>query len=42
VSPAAASKSRTVKGKTVLKLDGKKHKLPRADLGRLARAVTSS
>ena len=34
--------ARTVKGKTVLKVDGKKRKLPRADLVRLARGVTSS
>ena len=30
--------ARTVKGKTVLKVEGKKRKLPRADLGPLARA----
>jgi len=34
--------ARTVNGKTVLKVGGKKRKLPHADLGRLARAVTSS
>ena len=34
--------ARIVKGKTVLKVDGKKRKLPRADLGTLARAVTSA
>ena len=31
--------ARTVKGKTVLTVDGEKHKLPRADLVRLARAL---
>jgi Ca2+-binding RTX toxin-like protein len=34
--------ARTVNGKTVLKVDGKKRKLPHADLRRLARAATSS
>jgi Ca2+-binding RTX toxin-like protein len=34
--------ARTVKGKTVLVVDGEKHKLPRADLARIARAATSS
>jgi len=34
--------ARVVKGKAVLKVDGKKRKLPRADLGTLARAVTSA
>jgi Ca2+-binding RTX toxin-like protein len=34
--------ARTVKGKTVLKLDGKKRVLPRADLAKLAQAVTAS
>jgi Ca2+-binding RTX toxin-like protein len=34
--------ARTVKGKTVLKLDGKKRVLPRADLAQLAQAVTAS
>jgi Ca2+-binding RTX toxin-like protein len=33
--------ARTVKGKTVLRVDGKKRKLPRADLVRLARDVAS-
>ena len=33
--------TRTVKGKSVLKVDGKKRKLPRADLIRLARDVRS-
>jgi Ca2+-binding RTX toxin-like protein len=33
--------ARTVKGKTVLKVDGKKRKLPRAKLGRLVRHVSS-
>jgi Ca2+-binding RTX toxin-like protein len=33
--------ARTMKGTTVLKLDGKKRKLPRADLVRLARHVSS-
>jgi Ca2+-binding RTX toxin-like protein len=33
--------TRTVKGKTVLKVDGKKRKLPRADLNRLARHASS-
>jgi Ca2+-binding RTX toxin-like protein len=33
--------ARTVKGKTVLKVDGKKRKLPRADLARLARGASS-
>jgi Ca2+-binding RTX toxin-like protein len=33
--------ARTVKGKTVLRVDGKKRKLPRADLVRLARHVSS-
>jgi Ca2+-binding RTX toxin-like protein len=32
---------RTVNGKTVLKVGGKKRKLPRADLVRLARHVSS-
>jgi len=36
------SHARTVKGKTVLKVDGKKKKLPRAKLAKLARAVASS
>jgi Ca2+-binding RTX toxin-like protein len=31
--------ARTVKGKTVLKVDGKRRKLPRADLARIARAL---
>jgi Ca2+-binding RTX toxin-like protein len=35
------SHARTVKGKTVLKVDGEKRKLPRAELARLARDVTS-
>jgi Ca2+-binding RTX toxin-like protein len=34
--------ARTINGKTVLQVGGKKRKLPRADLVRLARAVTSS
>ena len=34
--------ARTVNGKTVLKVDGKKLTLPRADLTRLARGVTAS
>jgi Ca2+-binding RTX toxin-like protein len=34
--------ARTVKGKTVLKLDGKKRVLPRADLAQLAQGVTAS
>jgi Ca2+-binding RTX toxin-like protein len=34
--------ARTINGKTVLKVDGKKLRLPRADLGRLARGVASS
>ena len=34
--------ARTVKGKTVLKVDGKKRTLPRAELARLARGVTAS
>ena len=34
--------ARTVKGKTVLTVDGKKRKLPRAQLARLARVVASS
>jgi hypothetical protein len=34
--------ARTVKGKTVLKVDGKKRKLPRADLAELIRDVRSS
>ena len=33
-----ATHARTVKGKTVLTIDGKKRTLPRADLARLARA----
>jgi hypothetical protein len=33
--------ARTVKGKTVLEVDGEKRKLPRAKLSRLARGVTS-
>jgi hypothetical protein len=33
--------ARTVKGKTVLKVDGKKRKLPRAKLVQLNRAVAS-
>jgi Ca2+-binding RTX toxin-like protein len=32
----------TVKGKTVLRVDGEKHKLPRADLVELVRGVTAS
>ena len=32
--------ARTVKGKTVLKVDGKKTKLPRAKLAKLVRAVS--
>ncbi|HWM08635.1 MAG TPA: hypothetical protein VNO82_04800, partial [Solirubrobacteraceae bacterium] len=35
------SHARIVKGKTVLKLDGEKRKLPRAKLGRLARGLSS-
>ena len=31
--------ARTVKGKTVLKVDGEKRKLPRAKLGKLIRTV---
>ena len=34
--------ARTVKGKTVLKLDGKKRVLPRADLAQIAQGVTAS
>jgi Ca2+-binding RTX toxin-like protein len=34
--------ARTIKGKTVLKVGGKKRKLPHANLARLARGVTSS
>ena len=34
--------ARTVKGKTVLKVDGKKRTLPNADLDRLARAAAAS
>jgi Ca2+-binding RTX toxin-like protein len=34
--------ARTIKGKTVLKVGGKKRTLPRADLVQLARDVTSS
>ena len=34
--------ARTVKGKTVLDVGGKKRTLPRADLARLARGVTAS
>jgi Ca2+-binding RTX toxin-like protein len=34
--------ARTVKGKTVLELGGKKRTLPRAELGRLARAAAAS
>jgi Ca2+-binding RTX toxin-like protein len=37
-----AAHTRTVNGKTVLKVDGKKRKLPHADLLRIARDVTSS
>jgi Ca2+-binding RTX toxin-like protein len=37
-----AAHARTINGKTVLKVDGKKLRLPRADLARLARSVTSS
>jgi len=33
--------ARTVKGKTVLKVDGEKRKLPRAKLGKLTRAVSA-
>jgi Ca2+-binding RTX toxin-like protein len=33
--------ARTVKGKTVLEVDGEKRKLPRADLSRLARGASS-
>jgi len=36
------SHARTVKGKTVLKVHGKKKKLPRAKLAKLKRAVASS
>jgi Ca2+-binding RTX toxin-like protein len=36
-----AAHARTVKGKTVLKVDGRKRKLPRADLVRLARHASS-
>ncbi len=36
-----SSHARTVKGKTVLELDGEKRKLPRAKLGRLTRTVSS-
>jgi Ca2+-binding RTX toxin-like protein len=34
--------ARTVKGKTVLKVDGEKHKLPRADLKQLTRDLRSA
>ena len=34
--------ARTVKGKTVLDVGGKKRTLPRADLAELARGVTAS
>ena len=37
-----ATHARTVKGKTVLVLDGDKRKLPRAELGKLVRSATSS
>ena len=36
-----AKHTRTVKGRSVLKVDGRKRKLPRADLVRLARDVRS-
>jgi Ca2+-binding RTX toxin-like protein len=36
-----AKHARTVKGKTVLKIDGEKHKLPRAKLAKLQRGVKS-
>jgi hypothetical protein len=34
--------ARTVKGKTVITVDGEKRKLPRAELGKLVRSATSS
>ena len=34
--------ARTVKGKTVLRIDGEKRKLPRAKLGELVRSTTAA
>ena len=41
-TPLAEAHARTVKGKTVLKFDGEKHKLPRAKLAKLLRGMTAA